>query len=150
MTPRRQPAPSLHRSNGLSALVQQLQTDSRYTILDLGPALGSNLEFWSQYPCKLYLEDFTRSLPSDVLGEDEDNEQVHQPLLEILLPFSADLRFDIILCWDIFNYLTQVQLASFVRYLGKFCLQYFFSWGRWDYPPLQRGQFLSTVVFINL
>jgi hypothetical protein len=98
-----------------------MQADSRYTILDLGPALGSNLEFWSQYSCKLYLEDFARSLPSGVLGEDEDSEQVYEPLLEILLPFGADLSFDIVLCWDIFNYLNQPQLVSFIRYLGRFC-----------------------------
>lgn len=116
--------PTIQKSLGLSALVQQLQPDHKYTILDLGPAIGANLEFWSQFPCKIHLEDFSSILKSESFVErenDEDEEAVGRSFFKGLLPFSPDARFDIILCWDFFNYMNLAMVTRLVQYLTDFC-----------------------------
>jgi hypothetical protein len=115
----------IQKSLGLGALVQQLQPDRKYTILDLGPAMGANLEFWSQYPCKIHLADFAGILNSGALDEDEDQEEEEEEedprLFDWILPFDAEVRFDIILCWDFFNYIKLNKVTLLVRHLSRFC-----------------------------
>jgi len=116
--------PTIQKSLGLNALVQQLQPDRKYTILDLGPAMGSNLEFWSQFPCKIHLADFSSVLKSGALdegGDEEEEGEPGQPLFERILPFSPEDRFDIILCWDFFNYMRLDNVTRLVKHLSNFC-----------------------------
>lgn len=130
------PEPVVHRSLGLEALLQQMQPDQRYTILDLGSAFGVNVEFFSQFPCKIYIEELYRSLASspafyseladssEKLEEDPSEKQLEdssEKLFEKLLPYPMDTRFDVILTWDVFNYLAREQLVGLVRHLSRFC-----------------------------
>lgn len=51
-----------HRSLALAALLQSFAGRSRLQILDLGPAVGGNVEFLSRYGCKLYIQDLYGAL----------------------------------------------------------------------------------------
>ena len=55
-----QPSPAELKSLGLRALLDQMRDDRTYSILDLGPALQGNVRFWSQYSCRLQIQDFHR------------------------------------------------------------------------------------------
>jgi len=55
-------APEEHRSLALSALLGDLGGRSRLQVLDLGPAIGGNVEFLSQFGCKLYIQDLFSAL----------------------------------------------------------------------------------------
>jgi hypothetical protein len=123
MTPRPsdqpQAEPKVHRSMGLHALVEELREDSTYFILDLGRAVAANIEFWSRFGCKLYVEDFYDSLPAP----SEDPAEVEpwpSAFLESLLPFPVQTRFDVVLCWDILSYLSYEQASSLLAYLARF------------------------------
>ena len=113
------PEPEASASLALKVLYGQLRHQRKYHILDLGPALGTNVDFFSQFSCKVYIEDFYRTLTSfDYLSEDELS---YQAVFEYLLPYKKNTRFDVILSWDIFNYLERDELQSLIRHLGNFC-----------------------------
>jgi hypothetical protein len=116
--PATSPQPAVYKSLGLSALMRQLEGRTGFTVLDLGPACGTNVEFWSQFQSKLYVEDLFQGLRS--LATAAPEEGAPSPFPE-LLPFSDDIRFDVILAWDIFNYLHQALLEQLVSHLTRFC-----------------------------
>jgi len=113
------PEPESSSSLALKLLYDQLRHQRKYHVLDLGPALGANVDFFSQFSCKVYIEDFYRTLSSfDYLSEDKLS---YQAVFEYLLPYEKNTRFDIILGWDLFNYLERDELQSLIFHLGHFC-----------------------------
>ncbi len=109
-----------HKSLALAALCQRLRHDRKYHILDLGPALGSNVEFFSQFRCKLYIEDFYQSIGEEIAAA-EAGTPSPEPLYQKLLPYAEDVRFDVILCWDLFNYFPRHELLALLKHLTRFC-----------------------------
>jgi hypothetical protein len=108
------------KSLGLNALLETVLTDRTYSILDLGPALEENVRFWSQFSCRLHIQDFYRSYrnrKAAVLAEDESMEAT----LSALLPFGDEMVFDIILVWDLFNYFDLRELEMIVQRLSRWC-----------------------------
>ncbi len=113
------PEPETSASLALKVLYDQLRLQRKYHILDLGPALGANVDFFAQFSCKVYIEDFYRTLTSfDYLSEDKLS---YQAVFEYLLPNQKNTRFDIILGWDLFNYLERDELQSLILHLSHFC-----------------------------
>ncbi|HEY0553155.1 MAG TPA: hypothetical protein VGG20_02760, partial [Thermoanaerobaculia bacterium] len=55
--------PDLHRSLAFAALCEEMRR-RKLQVLDLGSAVGSNVEFLSQYGCKLFIEDLYAALSS--------------------------------------------------------------------------------------
>ncbi len=79
------------------------------TLLDLGPALGSNIEFFGRHGCKIFVEDFLRNH----LDRSKDSPAEFKPLN------YADGSFDGILCWDIFDFLEPREAAPLLRHLCR-------------------------------
>jgi len=113
-------SPAVYKSLGLNALLDRMQGDRSYSILDLGPALEANVRFWSQFSCRLHINDFYRSYrewkSSAVLGEESE-----EAAFSVLLPFSDETVFDIILAWDLFNYFDLRELEALVQKLSRWC-----------------------------
>jgi hypothetical protein len=110
----------VHKSLGLSALLDSMRGDRSYSILDLGPALQANVRFWSQFSCRLHIHDFYRShreWKAAVVPEEHSAEAA----FSVLLPFSDETVFDIILVWDIFNYFDLRELKALVQRLSRCC-----------------------------
>src|SRR5262245_32245832 len=53
--------PEIHRSLALPAVFSTLARGHRLNVLDLGPAIGGNVERLSEFSCKLYIEDLYAS-----------------------------------------------------------------------------------------
>lgn len=114
------PASETHVSLAFNSLFHQLRPERRYHVLDLGPAIGGNVDFFSQFSCKLYIEDLYRTLVSfDFFSPEEGSS--YEEVVEYLLPFPRDTEFDVVLSWDLFNYLEPVELRHLVGHLTKFC-----------------------------
>jgi hypothetical protein len=110
--------PAVHKSLGLNTLLRSMQDDRKYFILDLGQPLGGNVEFWSQYQCRLYIEDFYRDYRAKAApGAEVSKEAIFADLLQ----FSAETSFDIILTWDLFNYLDPEEIGMLVLRLSRWC-----------------------------
>ena len=105
-----------HRSLALKALLQELPEDRSSKVLDLGSASGRNLEFLSQFAGKIQIEDLYASLPTA-----DGEAPVGPPPFGRLLGFSEAARFDVILLWDLLDYLDHDSIRALVAHLVRFC-----------------------------
>ena len=93
--------------------------DRKFVVLDLGSALGANVEFFSGICCKLYIEDFYRNYIPPVKIDKEDSQL--KGFFGDFFKYPADLKFDLILCWDLFSYLHKSECAYLMAYLASHC-----------------------------
>jgi SAM-dependent methyltransferase len=109
--------PEVHRSLALAALFDTIRR-RKLTVLDLGSTVGAHVEFLSKYGCKLFLEDLYQALSTRVPtgGEEHANAQFFADFLGI----PEDTRFDVILAWDLFNYLHRKEVAAFSEQLRRY------------------------------
>ncbi len=93
----------MHTTLGVAPFVAALQSLEAPLIVDLGPAVGGNVEFLGEeLGCKLVVEDLLENLPvlpEPVEGEDPPEE----PLPRLSHP---DNSVDGLLCWDVLDYLS--------------------------------------------
>ena len=116
------PEPIVHSSLGLGAVCQRLQGAASCEILDLGAVKGDNVQFWSHYNPFLHVADLRSILPLPVVvPEDPEVLEQPEPDWDHLLPLPENRRFDIILAWDLLNYLEIPDVSSLIRYLSRFC-----------------------------
>ena len=113
-------SPTVIKSLGLKALLDTLQDNRTYSILDLGPALENNVRFWSQFSCRLHIQDFYRSY-QEWKAALKPEEECKETAFSELLQFSDGTVFDVILVWDLFNYFDLRQLAELVKRLNRWC-----------------------------
>jgi hypothetical protein len=106
--------PDVHRSLAFAALCEEIRR-RKLTVLDLGSAVGSNVEFLSQYGCKLFIEDLYAALSSRAPGEGGD--LAGPSFFTEFLSVPEDTRFDVVLAWDLFDYLQRKELATFAEQL---------------------------------
>lgn len=109
--------PDVHRSLGFAALLEEVRKH-KTTVLDLGPTVGSNVEFLSQYGCKLFIEDLYSALSSRITGGEDD--LAGPDFFAEFLSLPEDTRFDVILAWDLFNYLQRKELANLADQLRRY------------------------------
>lgn len=109
-----------HRTSGLGVLFEQLVRGRKYFILDLGPALGINIDFWSQISCKIYIQDFYRSLRAPGVFPPEEGVSC-ESVFDKFLPAEPDVYVDIILCWDLLNYFKPSEIEGLARCLSRYC-----------------------------
>jgi len=102
-----------HPSLALKELLRGIPTDRKISVLDLGSASSANIAFFSH--CSLYVADLFRTL----------RERSGLPAQQAL-PFDRDLNsllpegcFDIILCWDLLNYLSSSQMQILGQHLAS-------------------------------
>lgn len=112
----------------LPSLLDPLQEEGEHAVLDLGLAIGANVDFFAQFSCKLYVADLFRALesrPRDKTEEEEDEDDEEEtlwaPIFEELLPYDEGTRFDLILAWDLLNYLDRSQIEGLSHRLSQFC-----------------------------
>ncbi len=117
--PDTEPQEQLHKSLALNALFHQLREDRKYRILDLGPAIGRNVEFFSRFRCRLHIEDFFETLTKFDYFAPEDGFS-YEAVFSYLLPFSRSSVFDVILAWDLPNYLDRQVLLHLIQHLARY------------------------------
>lgn len=143
-------APESHRSLGLASLIEAFGGRPRLQVLDLGPAVGGNVEFLARFGCKLYIQDLypalvplqaatvSLSAPGTATVATIDRAAVREARetwdapdpreepglvgrFEELLRFPDDTLFDAVLIWDLVNYLERREVAALARQLARFC-----------------------------
>jgi Methyltransferase domain len=111
--------PQVHKSLALAALFTEIRRARKCQVLDLGSAVGSNVEFLSQFGCKLFIEDLYASLSSrTTVGE---GDLAGPEFFSEFLALPDDTRFDVVLAWDRLNYLHRKELAAFGELLRRYC-----------------------------
>ncbi|MEM7482817.1 MAG: hypothetical protein AAF481_16715 [Acidobacteriota bacterium] len=105
-----EPEPEVHPSPGLETLLDELPTRDRLRIVDLGPALGDNLDFFSsRFSCRVQVADLYRSVQA------EERHLSKERIADLLpLPDPPDL----ILAWDLPSYLPREALKALLAHLS--------------------------------
>ena len=109
-----------YSSLALDVLFHQLRQRRNYNILDLGSAFGANVDFLSQFSRRIYIEDLYQTLISFNFFSPEDGVN-YADVFEYLLPYRRETCFDVILAWDLFNYLEPPEYLHLTRHLSKYC-----------------------------
>ncbi len=104
----------------LFGVLQDLEPDIRIDVLDLNPAYPGILEFFSQYHCKLYLPGSKDQLLA-VQPDEEEEDNTLTGKIESCFPLQADRQnaFNLVLLWDLPNYLDQRVLPALIEYLAS-------------------------------
>lgn len=113
-----------HRSFGLAALTTEM-VKSGDRILDLGPLSSGTTQAFLGLNCQCHIEDLVEYLA--------DSQHASDPLAaleEHLIPKPAHLKFDVILCWDLLNFLDLEVIRHLIRLLE---------------PHLKQGTILHTM-----
>jgi methyltransferase family protein len=117
--PRAETEPQTHQSLALAALFQEIRKSRKLQVLDLGSAVGSNVEFLSQFGCKLYIEDLYAAISSRTPAGAGDT--LGPAFFAEFLTLPDDTRFDVVLAWDLINYLQRKELANLAVQLRRYC-----------------------------
>lgn len=116
----RRPVPAASESVAVNAplfrgLVDGLRDDRRAVILDLGPASPATVALLTPFRCRLDIADLADGL--DALNAESDRAGLDQRIAE-LLPAPRQEPVDIVLCWDLLNYLHKPALTALMDVLA--------------------------------
>lgn len=109
-----------HRSPGLTAIYNEIKGSRVNHVLDLGPSSAKSFNFFAQLSCKIRFENLT-----DVFAANFNDSSQEETILEQLDHYIDDRklndRFDLVLTWDLFNYLDLAGVEWFTKKLSKLC-----------------------------
>jgi hypothetical protein len=114
----RVPEPEVFKSLGLQELCRLIQSFGGCSILDLGGARGVNIAFWSHFSPSIHVADLRSALP---LVQPTGDETSSGPAWDRIMALPESTRFDVILAWDLLNYLEQPLVVGLIQYLLRFC-----------------------------
>jgi len=108
---------------GLSAplfhsLIQRLQSGGRWVLLDLGAVHSATIREFTQFRCRLEFVELADGL--DSLNGEVDPRRIRQRA-DALLPARRPEGVDVVLCWDLINYLNQPALTAVMECIALRC-----------------------------
>lgn len=104
------------------SLVDQLEAGGRHVVLDLGPASTPMLDLLGQFRCRVEIVDLAGFGGIARMNAVEDENETADALLaraETLLPAYRADALDLVLCWDIPNYLRPPALSALMRAIAS-------------------------------
>ena len=109
------------KSSLLFGVLLQFDPEMRYEILDLSSANTDTLDFFSQYHCRLHLPGCRDALLTQVAAEDQEP-ATWKRLLNDCLPWPepAPASLDLLLLWDLPNYLNDPGVRALIDYLEPY------------------------------
>lgn len=100
-----------------ASLMDIMSNERKWVILDLGPARAANLEVMSRLRCRLLLEDI-HELVSALRGENAEDKAALANWFEQWAPGVSPGSIDVVIAWDIFNYLNPDLCKAFIGLLA--------------------------------
>lgn len=101
-------APDILRAPLFGELIERVRGDGRKVVLDLGPARAATVKLFNRFHCRLDIADLATGLAELNSREDPG---VLRELAEAMLPARGNEATDVVLCWDLLNYLQRPALA---------------------------------------
>ena len=127
-------------------LMQRLAAGGRWVVLDLGAAHSATIGSFSRFRCRLDIVDLATGL--DALNGEVDARRIRQHA-ESLLPQRRSESTDIVLCWDLINYMNQPALAAFMECVALRCKRGALAHGLVYYSAREMPERPSTFVPVD-
>jgi hypothetical protein len=127
-------------------LMQRLAAGGRWVVLDLGAAHSATIGAFGRFRCRLDIVDLATSL--DALNGEVDARRIRQ-LAESLLPARRGESTDVVLCWDLINYLNQPALAALMECVALRCKRGALAHGLVYYSAREMPERPSTFVPVD-
>lgn len=115
-----------HHSFGLAALNREI-IQPGFRILDLGPLAVGSTQAFLQMNCPCHIEDLIEFFVESQHGED-----LREALAEHLVAKPSRIKFDVVLCWDLLNFMSTELIAHLVELLQ---------------PNLKPGSLLHAMIY---
>ena len=102
----------------LFQMLKNLSVTEQHTLLDMGPASQSSIDFLSDYKCKIFISDSISEL-SKLDQKNTDNLQLWLKTLAKSIQFNQKdpPELDFIFLWSLPNYLAPHHLKALIEYL---------------------------------
>ena len=111
----------VYKAPGFGLVAGRIAGRERPVILDLGSPSRANVEYLSQFSCVLHIGDIARTLIDDPDMSVPEDERDLEGIVERLITYADEIRFDAILAWDVFDYLDAATSAAIMRRIGPYC-----------------------------
>jgi hypothetical protein len=99
-------------------VIQRLQSGGRWVVLDLGAVHSATIREFGQFRCRLEFVELADGL--DSLNGEVDARRIRQHA-DTLLPARRPEAVDLVLCWDLLNYLNQPALTAVMECIALRC-----------------------------
>ena len=113
------PHTSVRPSPGLEAALGRLSEEDPARILDLGPAVGSNITYLSDYSTSIRVVDIVGDRNPLSRSDDLEESEIQQ-LAEEALPDTWG-TFDLVFAWHLFDYLDERSAKAVAGRLRELC-----------------------------
>ena len=111
---------STHHSLALKHAIRRFRALGGSRVLDLGPALGRNVQFLSPFIGKLYIADLFDTVRRQGGKFTFDSFKLDR-ILRRDLPDTTGGPIDLVLVWDLLDYLDGDQIEVLGRHLARLC-----------------------------
>jgi hypothetical protein len=91
------------------SLIQRLHAGGRWVVFDLGSVHSATLRVFGRFRCRIEIVELAEAL--DSLNGEVDPRRIRQRA-DALLPARRTETADVVLCWDLINYLNQPALTD--------------------------------------
>lgn len=105
----------------LFGALQSLNPETRVELLDLAPANPSLLDYFSPFHCKLFLPGYREQLLALRVDDEIPEQSLPDKFSEGISLTSGNTALNLLLLWDLPNYLDQKVLSGLSVYLSQFC-----------------------------
>jgi len=99
--------------------VEAFHDDRRHVVLDLGRARSGTVDLFGRYRCRLDVADLPGLLPELPAIDQDDSQQAIEGWLDRLLPPARGETVDLVLCWNLLNYLPAAVIEALGRRLAE-------------------------------
>lgn len=102
----------------LFGALQGLDPESCIDVLDLAPVQAEFLDYFADYHCRLYLPGCRDELLDLIVEDDQDSTDLVNKLSRLIpLPAHTGKALDLVLLWDLPNYLDKQVLSALITHL---------------------------------
>jgi hypothetical protein len=127
------------------SLMQRLAVGGRWIVLDLGRARSDTIRTFGQFRCRLDIVALADGV--DALNTETEPRALRRHVEELLLLRGREAT-DIVLCWDLINYLAPPALAALMECIAARCKPGAFAHGLVYYAaqrmPERPGHFVPV------
>ncbi len=108
----------IHRSPAFTAIYNEIKTSDRNRVLDLGPMSGGCFQLLSKLSCKIQVEDLSGAIRDHIYMK-TDLADIN--ISKYMADYAPDDKFDVILAWDIINFLSLDAIKVLFDKLKSHC-----------------------------